>query len=75
MFTSISRPLSSGIVQPVRYRSFMARQPASGMPLCMFKNKTGDYAFEIIGAGPDAGHVEEFISSVTRQIRRANREV
>ncbi len=43
--------------------------------VCMFKNKTGDYAFEIIGAGPDAGHVEEFISSVTGQIQRANREV
>jgi hypothetical protein len=43
--------------------------------VCMFKSKTGDYAFEIIGAGPDAGRVEEFISSVTGQIQRANHEV
>ena len=43
--------------------------------VCMFKHKSGDYAFEIIGAGPDAGRVEEFISSVTGQIQRANREV
>jgi hypothetical protein len=41
----------------------------------MFKNKTGDYAFEIIGAGPDAGRVEEFITSVTGQIQRAKHEV
>ncbi|MGA2686099.1 MAG: hypothetical protein ABSF51_13720 [Verrucomicrobiota bacterium] len=43
--------------------------------VCMFKNKTGDYVFEIVGAGPDAGRVEQFISLVTQQVQRANLEV
>lgn len=38
----------------------------------IFKNKNADYAFEIIGAGPDATQVEEFVTLVAEQIRKAN---
>jgi hypothetical protein len=41
----------------------------------MFKNKDGNYAFEIIGAGREARQVEQFASSVAEQIRKAHGEV
>jgi hypothetical protein len=41
----------------------------------MFKQKDGNYAFEIIGAGRDAGLVEQFAASVAEQIRKAHVEV
>jgi len=40
----------------------------------IFKNQDGVYAFEVIGAGPDTHRVEEFVSSVSQQIRRAHGE-
>jgi hypothetical protein len=40
----------------------------------MFKNTGGIYAFEIVGAGQDAGRVEQFVSSVSQQIRKARGE-
>jgi hypothetical protein len=41
----------------------------------MFKNRDGNYAFEIIGAGRDAARVEEFAVSVAERIRKAHVEV
>src|SRR5260370_4977042 len=41
----------------------------------MFKNKAANYVFEIIGAGPDACQVDQFVSSVIEQIRKTSKEV
>ena len=41
----------------------------------MFKQKDGNWAFEIIGAGRDAARVEEFVASVAEQIQKAQVEV
>jgi hypothetical protein len=48
---------------------------ARPLKVFLFNYKSGNSAFEIIGAGPDADRVEEFVSSVAAQIRKANGEV
>ncbi|MBI3852824.1 MAG: hypothetical protein HY298_21425 [Verrucomicrobia bacterium] len=40
----------------------------------VFKLKGGNYAFEVIGAGPEAVRVEQFVSSVAEQIGKEHGE-
>jgi hypothetical protein len=45
---------------------------AKPLRVFMFKNRDGVYAFEIVGAGPDARGVEQFASAVSHQIQKAH---
>lgn len=43
---------------------------AKPLRVFMFKNRDGVYAFEIVGAGPDARGVEQFAATVSQQIQK-----